>query len=246
MGSSHISKHRTMPLEPILLWSLIAATGIIVGSYRGLRGVGDARRLDASARPGRGRSPPCVIVLWRDPGDVASARSGRRTGRRRRAAQPSISICRRAPRRLAAVPVGDRRTRPALAREVGRTRSTPKPSPSASPGRAATSPRPPTSSRRAPSTAPPAPASRRLPRRPVPLHRGAVRARRSSGQEAVRGTQLGVERQSVPRLARAARAEDPRHAALELGHQGPSRRRARIQHGDLRARATRTDAKRAT
>ena len=61
-----------------------------------------------------------------------------------------------------------------------------------------------------------------------------VRARGSVGPHALRRTQLGVERQSVCRDAAAGWPEDRRHAAVELGQQGSTRRVARIEHGDLR------------
>ena len=62
----------------------------------------------------------------------------------------------------------------------------------------------------------------------------AIRARRSRRHQALRRAQLGVERQPVCRHARAERPEDRDDVALELGREGRARRRARVEHGDLR------------
>ena len=107
-----------MPLEPILLWSLIAATGIVVGSfavYGVWKTLGAWRIRQAGPRP----LASVHHLLWRDPGDVASLDLVAGPGGAGGPPSPPFRFRRRAPRRLAAVPVGDRRTRPALARQVG-------------------------------------------------------------------------------------------------------------------------------
>ena len=79
-------------------------------------------------------------------------------------------------------------------------------------------------------------ACRQLPRRPTGASTHArFELDEDRRHQALRRAQLGVERQSVRRHARAEWSQDRDDVAVELGREGRARRRARIEYGHLRA-----------
>ena len=178
--------------------------------------------------------------IWRDPGEVEPLDLAGGPGGRDGAPVPPFTFLKEHADRIAAMRLGARRARPPLARQVGprgQRRSLRRP------------PRiwPADILRRSRTSSPPARCSRRracsrasdcIDRDERAVRRRAVRAGRSGRQQTVRRAQLGVERQPVRRHAGAERAEDSGHAAVQLGHQGSPRRRARLEHGDLRGSRT--------
>ena len=198
---------------------------------------GALRLVQRLARPGRGRCFGARHRLWRDPGDVRAPRHDGGPGRTRaQCPVAAVHVHRRTLDRHAAVRFGSRRERPALAGQVGTRGAAPRPSPSAWRGRAATSPRSRTSSRRGTIEG--------------VGHADARRALCRTTAARFVDARFELDDPDVDKLfeehswswtdnpfvgtPRAGRAEGAADADLELGQQGSARRRARIEHRDLR------------